>query len=432
MRNVRQMVKRVERAGYTTEVRRVRDIDPAELAATCRQAGRWRGTETERGFSMALGRFGDPADGGCVLVSAHKDGVLRAFLHFVPWGEDGLSLDLMRRDRSADPGLNELLIVAALRAAPRPRRRAGLAELRGLPVGAGARRAARRRADLAGLARAAGLRLAVVPDRVALPVQRQVPAGLGAALPGLPGRGRPAPDRRRRAGGRGVHRLAAAATARAAVRRLAPGARPRHRVRRRLIRATPHRRLPRLTRAPTGRRAPSRPANGPKCPWLTGRDGARDARSRVAAVSDAGDASAAPRHPAGLPERLLERLAAEGRRATRARWSWASSTSPPTRSPTAGSGSSRTPAIAHGLALHEQGADLVDVGGESTRPGAERPERRGGAAPGDPGRPGAQRGRGRGQRRHHAGGRSRRRRSRPARLWSTTSAAAWPTPTCRR
>jgi dihydropteroate synthase len=30
-------------------------------------------------------------------------------------------------------------------------------------------------------------------------------------------------------------------------------------------------------------------------------------------------------------------------------------------------------AIAHGLELVEQGADLVDVGGESTRPGAERP-----------------------------------------------------------
>jgi dihydropteroate synthase len=29
-------------------------------------------------------------------------------------------------------------------------------------------------------------------------------------------------------------------------------------------------------------------------------------------------------------------------------------------------------AVAHGLAMHEQGADLVDVGGESTRPGAAR------------------------------------------------------------
>ncbi|MGH3917147.1 MAG: dihydropteroate synthase [Pseudonocardiaceae bacterium] len=32
----------------------------------------------------------------------------------------------------------------------------------------------------------------------------------------------------------------------------------------------------------------------------------------------------------------------------------------------------RDDAVAHGVALHEQGADLVDVGGESTRPGAHR------------------------------------------------------------
>ncbi len=30
-------------------------------------------------------------------------------------------------------------------------------------------------------------------------------------------------------------------------------------------------------------------------------------------------------------------------------------------------------AIAHGFALHEQGADVLDIGGESTRPGATRP-----------------------------------------------------------
>jgi len=32
----------------------------------------------------------------------------------------------------------------------------------------------------------------------------------------------------------------------------------------------------------------------------------------------------------------------------------------------------RDDAVAHGVAMHEAGADLVDVGGESTRPGAER------------------------------------------------------------
>jgi dihydropteroate synthase len=32
----------------------------------------------------------------------------------------------------------------------------------------------------------------------------------------------------------------------------------------------------------------------------------------------------------------------------------------------------RDDAVAHGMALHAQGADLVDIGGESTRPGAQR------------------------------------------------------------
>lgn len=117
MRNVRQMVTRVERAGYKTQVRRVHDMTPAEIDDIRRQAAAWRGAEVERGFSMALGRFGDPGDGDCVAVTAYRDDRLAAVLHFVPWGQDGLSLELMRRDRDADPGLNELMIVAALRAA---------------------------------------------------------------------------------------------------------------------------------------------------------------------------------------------------------------------------------------------------------------------------------------------------------------------------
>ena len=42
-------------------------------------------------------------------------------------------------------------------------------------------------------------------------------------------------------------------------------------------------------------------------------------------------------------------------------------------------------AIAHGLDLAAQGADIVDVGGESTRPGAQRIDDRG-TAPGRPAR----------------------------------------------
>lgn len=128
MRNVRQMVKRIERGGYETRVRRVADIGEAELVRIRRAAADWRGTDTERGFSMALGRIGDAADQDCFVATAHKAdeqdaespyGDLKAVLHFVPWGTDGMSLDLMRRDRAADPGMNELLIVASLQAAPR-------------------------------------------------------------------------------------------------------------------------------------------------------------------------------------------------------------------------------------------------------------------------------------------------------------------------
>ncbi|MFJ9869446.1 phosphatidylglycerol lysyltransferase domain-containing protein [Streptomyces sp. NPDC101165] len=126
MRNVRQMVKRIERAGYETRVRRIRDLGEAELERIRRAAEDWRGTDTERGFSMALGRIGDPTDGDCLIATAHKTddepgeyGDLKAILHFVPWGTDGVSLDLMRRDRTADPGMNELLIAAALQAAPK-------------------------------------------------------------------------------------------------------------------------------------------------------------------------------------------------------------------------------------------------------------------------------------------------------------------------
>ncbi|MED7949942.1 phosphatidylglycerol lysyltransferase domain-containing protein [Streptomyces sp. BE303] len=125
MRNVRQMVKRIERNGYSCQVRRVSDLTPEEKYRIADAAARWRGTDTERGFSMALGRFGDPGDDACVVVTAHKapeEGEtgddLKAVLHFVPWGTDGISLELMRRDRAADPGLNELLIVAALQAVP--------------------------------------------------------------------------------------------------------------------------------------------------------------------------------------------------------------------------------------------------------------------------------------------------------------------------
>lgn len=107
MRGVRQAVARTRRAGYEVRVRRAEELDKGELAELEALAANWRGSDTERGFSMALGRMGDP---GSILVTAEHQGRTRGLLQFVPWGEHGLSLDVMRRDRTADNGINELMI----------------------------------------------------------------------------------------------------------------------------------------------------------------------------------------------------------------------------------------------------------------------------------------------------------------------------------
>ncbi|MFI1731899.1 phosphatidylglycerol lysyltransferase domain-containing protein [Streptomyces acidicola] len=118
MRGVRQARHRVRRAGYTVRIRRHEEIPQEEMAALLDRADHWRDSETERGFSMALGRLGDPDDGRCVMVECHDgEGELRALLSFVPWGRRGLSLDLMRRDRDADNGLIEFMVVELLQRA---------------------------------------------------------------------------------------------------------------------------------------------------------------------------------------------------------------------------------------------------------------------------------------------------------------------------
>ncbi|MFI9809270.1 phosphatidylglycerol lysyltransferase domain-containing protein [Streptomyces sp. NPDC052301] len=115
MRVVRQAHNRVKRAGYTVRIRRHEDIPADEMAVLVDRADHWRDGATERGFSMALGRLGDPADGRCVMLECRDaDGEPRALLSFVPWGEHGLSLDLMRRDRACENGLMEYMVVELL------------------------------------------------------------------------------------------------------------------------------------------------------------------------------------------------------------------------------------------------------------------------------------------------------------------------------
>ncbi|MCY0943908.1 phosphatidylglycerol lysyltransferase domain-containing protein [Streptomyces antarcticus] len=115
MRTVRQAYNRVKRAGYTVRIRRHADIPAEEMDVLLLRADDWRDGATERGFSMALGRLGDPGDGQCVMLECTDgNGDLRAVLSFVPWGPKGLSLDLMRRDRDSENGLMEFMVIELL------------------------------------------------------------------------------------------------------------------------------------------------------------------------------------------------------------------------------------------------------------------------------------------------------------------------------
>ncbi len=119
MRVVRQAVSRCRRAGLSTTCHRVRDLDEHTRAEVVNSAEAWRDGEVERGFSMALGRLADPEDTDAVLVTCRDaSGELHGLLQLVPWGGDGLSLDVMRRDRSAENGIIELMVTDLMTQAP--------------------------------------------------------------------------------------------------------------------------------------------------------------------------------------------------------------------------------------------------------------------------------------------------------------------------
>ena len=64
---------------------------------------------------MALGRVCDPEDPDVLLVWAEEDGVMRAFMQFVPWGTGSWSLDTMRRAPGTPTGIMDALIVHLVR-----------------------------------------------------------------------------------------------------------------------------------------------------------------------------------------------------------------------------------------------------------------------------------------------------------------------------
>ena len=261
MRAVRQAVTRARRAGLSVRIRRHRDIPEAEMADVIKHADSWRDTETERGFSMALGRLGDPADGDCVLVEAVReaddeaDDDVVAMLSLVPWGTSGVSLDLMRRSPQSPNGTIELMV----------------SELTMRSETIGVSRislnfAMFRSSFEQGAQLGAGVLLALVAAGDPVPLEHEVPAAVGAALRLL--RGRPAhPAGGRRVGDR--RRLSGAAVLeprQVAAHRTPPGGAAEHRgdrpAARRRIRARRQRpagRPRRRRRRPPPARAGSRP-----------------------------------------------------------------------------------------------------------------------------------------------------------------------------
>lgn len=117
--DVRRAVERLRDLGYTLRIRRHGSIPPEELRHLAALADSWRQGDDERGFSMALGRLGEPADRDCVMVEAlfppqHSESGTAGLLSFVPWGADGASLDVMRRHPRADHGVTELMVAGLM------------------------------------------------------------------------------------------------------------------------------------------------------------------------------------------------------------------------------------------------------------------------------------------------------------------------------
>jgi lysyl-tRNA synthetase class 2 len=111
IRKVRQSVARAERAGYRFRVVRAGDVDPALRAELESVSSAWRGSNVERGFSMAMDdQFGEPQT---LFAIAENGAGVGAFLHLVPSAR-GYSLGAMRRGPGTPNGLMESLITQLL------------------------------------------------------------------------------------------------------------------------------------------------------------------------------------------------------------------------------------------------------------------------------------------------------------------------------
>jgi lysyl-tRNA synthetase class 2 len=112
IRKVRQSVTRLEKQGYSAELRQLAELTDEELAQLESVSRGWRRGATERGFAMSLDelRRDDHGD-SLVVLGRDSDSRIRGFLHFAPsYGRPAASLSLMRREQETPNGLMEFLV----------------------------------------------------------------------------------------------------------------------------------------------------------------------------------------------------------------------------------------------------------------------------------------------------------------------------------
>ena len=116
IRKVRQSVHRLEGAGFTAAILRSGEIGHELRVGLEAIADRWRGTQPERGFVMALDALFTLDDDDAVFaVGFDAEGRPAGFLHFAVAGAGrSLSLSSMPRLRSTPNGFNEWLICASI------------------------------------------------------------------------------------------------------------------------------------------------------------------------------------------------------------------------------------------------------------------------------------------------------------------------------
>jgi lysyl-tRNA synthetase class 2 len=118
IRKVRQSVTRLRKAGFTAELRPVRELDGVTLAQVEEVLALGRQGAPERGFSMTMDRVcGQHADETLVVLARDESDParpIRGVLHFVPcYGRQAVSLSFMRRDPDTPNGLTEFMVASA-------------------------------------------------------------------------------------------------------------------------------------------------------------------------------------------------------------------------------------------------------------------------------------------------------------------------------